>query len=236
MNIFNFYNMVYSKLEALDQSKFLLGEDMVRIDPSLKPALREALVNTLAHADYTIPRGSVKILAYDDRYVFQNPGCMLIRPEDFFVGGQSEIRNEIIMKCFRMLHLSERQGMGGSGIFKITCDNKVRAPRIDTNLMATELTIWKVDITDYPNLSAREKAILSYMVKVDRAVTTNELLEHLAQFKRDAIRRSLNSLVEMRLVNKTGASVSTAYEINLKPAEPSASPAIQTFLNLFRQE
>lgn len=236
MNIFNFYNMVYSKLEALDQSKFMLGEDMVRIDPSLKPALREALVNTLAHADYTIPRGSVKILAYDDRYVFQNPGCMLIRPEDFFVGGQSEIRNEIIMKCFRMLHLSERQGMGGSGIFKITSDNKVRAPRIDTNLMATELTIWKVDITDYPDLSAREKAILSYMVKVDRAVTTNELLEHLAQFKRDAIRRSLNSLVEMRLVNKTGASVSTAYEINLKPAEPSASPAIQTFLNLFRQE
>ena len=88
--------MVYSKLEALDQSKFLLGENMVRIDPSLKPALREALVNTLAHADYTIPRGSVKILAYDDRYVFQNPGCMLIKPEDFFVGGKSELRNEII--------------------------------------------------------------------------------------------------------------------------------------------
>lgn len=236
MNIFNFYNMVYSKLEALDQSKFLLGEDMVRIDPSLKPALREALVNTLAHADYTIPRGSVKILAYDDRYVFQNPGCMLIRPEDFFVGGQSEIRNEIIMKCFRMLHLSERQGMGGSGIFKVTSDNKVRAPRIDTNLMATELTIWKLDITDYPDLSAREKAILRYMVKVDRAVTTNELLENLAPFKRDAIRRSLNLLVEMRLVNKTGASVSTAYEINPKPAEPSTSPSIQTFLNLFRQE
>ena len=74
------------------------------------------------------------------------------------------------------------------------------------------------------------------MVKVDRAVTTNELLENLAPFKRDAIRRSLNLLVEMRLVNKTGASVSTAYEINPKPAEPSTSPSIQTFLNLFRQE
>lgn len=145
MNIFNFYNMVYAKLEALDQSKFILGEDMVRIDPSLKPALREALVNTLSHADYTIPRGSVKIMAYDDRYVFQNPGCMLIKPEDFFVGGKSEIRNEILMKCFRMLHLSERQGMGGSRIFKVTSDNKMRAPIIDTNLMTTELTIWKTD-------------------------------------------------------------------------------------------
>lgn len=152
MNIFNFYNMVYLKLEALDLSKFQLGDDMVRFDPSLKPALREALVNTLSHADYTIPRGSVKILAYDDRYVFQNPGCMLIKPEDFFVGGKSELRNEIIMKCFRMLHLSERQGMGGSRIFKVTSDNKVRAPQIDTSLMTTELTIWRVDIAEYPDL------------------------------------------------------------------------------------
>ena len=236
MNIFNFYNMVYSKLEALDQSKFLLGEDMVRIDPSLKPALREALVNTLAHADYTIPRGSVKILAYDDRYVFQNPGSMLIKPEDFFVGGKSEIRNEVIMKCFRMLRLSEREGMGGSRIFKVTSENKVRAPQIDTSLMTTELTIWRVDIAEYPDLNVKEKAILSYMVKAGRAVTTNELLENLVQYKRDAIRRSLNSLVELKLVNKTGASVSTAYEINLKPAERSVSPAIQAFMNLSQHE
>lgn len=94
----------------------------------------------------------MKILAYDDRYVFQNPGCMLIKPEDFFVGGKSELRNEIIMKCFRMLHLSERQGMGGSRIFKVTSDNKVRAPQIDTSLMTTELTIWRVDIAEYPDL------------------------------------------------------------------------------------
>lgn len=114
---------------------------MVRFDSSLKPALREALVNTLSHADYTIPRGSVKILAHDDCYVFRNPGCMLIKPEDFFVGGKSEIRNEVTMKCFRMLHLSEREGMGGSRIFKVTGENNVCAPQIDTSLMTTELTI-----------------------------------------------------------------------------------------------
>ena len=211
MNIFNFYNMVYSKLEALDQSRFILGEDMVRIDPSLKPALREALVNTLSHADYTIPRGSVKIMAYDDRYVFQNPGCMLIRPEDFFVGGQSEIRNEIIMKCFRMLHLSERQGMGGSGIFKVTSDNKVRAPRIDTNLMATELTIWKVDIAEYPDLGEREKAVLRYIAKTGREVKSKELLERFPEYKRDSLYAGLSVLQEKGMIQKKGASVSTSY-------------------------
>ena len=216
MNIFNFYNMVYSKLEALDQSKFILGEDMVRIDPSLKPALREALVNTLSHADYTIPRGSVKIMAYDDRYVFQNPGCMLIKPEDFFVGGKSEIRNEILMKCFRMLHLSERQGMGGSRIFKVTSDNKMRAPIIDTNLMTTELTIWKTDISEDPNLdiSDRDKAILRCVVESKDPVSIKELMEKNPQYKRDQIRRSLNDLLGKGLILKKGSSVSTKYEVN----------------------
>ena len=47
---------------------------------------------------------------------------------------------------FKMLHLSERQGMGGSRIFKATSDNKMRAPIIGTCPMATELTLWKTDI------------------------------------------------------------------------------------------
>lgn len=147
MNIFNFYNMVYSKLEALDQSRFILGEDMVRIDPSLKPALREALVNTLSHADYTIPRGSVKIMAYDDRYVFQNPGCMLIRQDDFFAGGKSAYRNEILSKCFQLLRLSSRQGKGGGKILRVASGNGKRAPVLESDLTTTKLTIWKTSIT-----------------------------------------------------------------------------------------
>lgn len=237
MNIFNFYNMVYAKLEALDQSKFVLGEDMVRIDPSLKPALREALVNTLSHADYTIPRGSVKIMAYDDRYVFQNPGCMLIKPEDFFVGGKSEIRNEILMKCFRMLNLSERQGMGGSRIFKVTSDNKKRAPIIDTNLMTTELTIWKIDIAEDPDLSNREKAILRFIVMAGKEVTTRELLENLPEYKRDSMHRGLAILIKKGIVQKRGASVSSRYVFCPEALNISSiSKEAQTFMDIAKQQ
>lgn len=236
MNIFNFYNMVYSKLEALDQTKFKLGDDWVRIDTSLKSALREALVNTLVHADYSIPRGSVKILAYDDRYVFQNPGCMLIKPEDFFVGGKSEIRNEILMKCFRLLHLSERQGMGGSEIFKIARENQVRAPVIDTNLMTTELTIWKVDVTDYPDLKTREKAILLYIAKADRPVTSKELLENLPQYKKDSMYKGLTILQEKGMIQKKGMSVSTCYIFDsASPCGSKATRETQVFMDIIHR-
>ena len=236
MNIFNFYNMVYSKLEALDKTKFQLGDDWVRIDASLKPALREALVNTLVHADYSIPRGSVKILVYDDRYVFQNPGCMLIRPEDFFIGGKSEIRNEILMKCFRLLHLSERQGMGGSEIFKVTSDNKVRAPRIDTNLLTTELTIWKVDVAEYPDLNIREKKILRYIAKAGKEVTTRELLENLPEYKRDSMHKGLALLQERGFIQKRGASVSSRYILSPATSDGSyLNKEAQVFMDIIHR-
>ena len=51
-----------------------------------------------------------------------------------------------------MLHLSERQGMGGSCIFKVTSDNKMRAPIIGTCPMATKPTLWKTDIAQLSSL------------------------------------------------------------------------------------
>lgn len=135
-----------------------------------------------------------------------------------------------------MLHLSERQGMGGRRIFKVAGDNKIRAPSIDTNLLTIELIIWKVDIAGCPNLSDREKSILNYMSTVGRSVTTNELLDNFPQYKRDTIRRLLNSLAEKRLLIKSGVSVSTAYELNSKPFEQAVVPAIQTFLEIVRHE
>ena len=101
------------------------------------------------------------------------------------------IHNEILMKCFRILHLSERQGMGGSEIFKIASNNKRRAPNIDTNLMTTELTSWKVDIAELPDLSDREKTVLRYIANAGRAVTSKELLEQLPQYKRTNLHQCL---------------------------------------------
>ena len=158
---------------------------------------------------------------------------MLIKPEDFFVGGKSELRNEIIMKCFRMLHLSERQGMGGSRIFKVTSANKVRAPQIDTSLMTTELTIWKVDIAEYPDLKIREKKILRYIAKAENDVTTKELLENLPEYKRDSMHKGLAILQKKGMIQKKGASVSSRYAFCPSALERSGlSKEAQVFMDI----
>ena len=49
------------------------------------------------------------------------------------------------------------------------------------------------------------------MVKVDRAVTTNELLERFPEYKRDSLYTGLSVLQEKGMIQKRGASVSTSY-------------------------
>ena len=80
--------------------------------------IREYLANCLAHADYIQGYPSVKIEAYDGWYRFLNPGKMLVSPEQFRIGGDSRPRNEVIMKLFRLIGVSDRQGGGGPLIFK----------------------------------------------------------------------------------------------------------------------
>lgn len=137
------------------------------------------------------------------------------------------------MKCFRMLHLSECQGMGGSRIFKVTSDNKVRAPQIDTSLMTTELTIWNVDIAEYPDLDAREKEVFRYIAKAGCAVTIKNLMEAMPKYKRDMLRRVLNKLIDRGLIMKNGSSVSTRYELNNGTSSYQAGiPEIKAFMDI----
>ena len=147
------------------------------------------------------------------------------------------IHNEILMKCFRILHLSERQGMGGSEIFKIASDNKRLVPNIDTNLMTTELTIWKVDIAELPDLSDREKTVLRYIANAGRAVTSKELLEQLPQYKRTNLHQCLTILQERGLIQKKGASVSTNYVFCPKSLNriSSVSKEAQVFMDVVRR-
>ena len=67
MNVFNFYNIVFEKIKINLKEKFELNEEKERIvnSRSLEEAIREALVNTLIHADYSSNFPKVKIEMYE---------------------------------------------------------------------------------------------------------------------------------------------------------------------------
>ena len=116
-NLFDFYRIVYRKLTNPDSLKvpFRLREGQRKDDTPVHEAIREALVNTLVHADYS-GRVSVLVVKRPDMMGFRNPGDMRIPLDRAIQGGESDCRNRYMHQMFLMIGLGER---AGSGIPKI---------------------------------------------------------------------------------------------------------------------
>lgn len=114
-NLFDFYRRVYRKLVTDLKVPFALKDGLRQEDTPVHEALREALVNTLVHADYT-GRVSVLVVKRPDMFGFRNPGGLRLPIEQVVRGGESDCRNRILHQMFLMIGLGER---AGSGIPKI---------------------------------------------------------------------------------------------------------------------
>ncbi|MBN8506048.1 MAG: AAA family ATPase [Burkholderiales bacterium] len=114
-NLFEFYRRVYRKLIADLKVPFALKDGQRQDDTPVHVALREALVNTLVHADYT-GRLSVLVVKRPDMFGFRNPGGLRLPIEQVIRGGESDCRNRILHQMFLLIGLGER---GGSGMPKI---------------------------------------------------------------------------------------------------------------------
>lgn len=89
------------------------GREEVRSYP--KEAIREALVNAIAHRDYSIAGTQIDVDIYSDRIEIVSPGSWLL-PKDYYeypVGSIPSIRrNSIIAACLDVANLMERGGTG----------------------------------------------------------------------------------------------------------------------------
>jgi len=115
-NIFDFYLKVIRKLYSDLKVPFVLDKDVRKDETPIHTALREALINTIVHADYT-GRSSLLVVKRPDMFGFRNPGLMRISIESAIHGGESDCRNRTIHQMFLLIGLGERAGSGLPKIF-----------------------------------------------------------------------------------------------------------------------
>jgi ATP-dependent DNA helicase RecG len=90
-------------------------ESMRREDVPEYPAvaLRETIVNAVAHTDYAMRGMQIMVAIYSDRLEIQNPGALPFgMTMDDLKAGVSRIRNPVIARVFRELDLMEKWGSG----------------------------------------------------------------------------------------------------------------------------
>ena len=110
-NVYDFYLRVIRKLTSALKVPFRLEGDLRQDDTPVHKALREALINTLIHADFT-GRTSILVVKYPNMFLFRNPGSMRISAELAKSGGYSDCRNRLLQDMFHSIGLGERAGSG----------------------------------------------------------------------------------------------------------------------------
>ena len=126
-NVYDFFRKVYQKLTADLKVPFQLQDGQRTEDTPVHEALREALANTLIHADFT-GRVSVLVVKRPDMFGFRNPGLMRISPELAVQGGNSDCRNRRLQTMFQLVGYGDHAGSGIPKIYSNWANRHWRRP------------------------------------------------------------------------------------------------------------
>ena len=130
-NLFQFYRRVLPRLQNFLPNPFRLEGNTRVEETTAHVAVREAFINLCVHADFSV-NANLLVKHVKNKFVFSNPGTMLITKAQYYKGGQSVCRNKSLQKMFMMLGAAEKAGSGVDKIMKGWSDANWRTPYINT--------------------------------------------------------------------------------------------------------
>lgn len=169
-------------------------------------AIREAIINAIAHRDYFEQGSNVFVHVYQNFIEVINPGGLFkMKPEDF--GRVSSRRNERISDLFRIIGWMERAGTGIKRMEDAMVHSGLRKPEFDFSENFFYVTFsgrTRDELGQISNgasiikLNERQKKALDLISKQEKITTSEYMLLTNAE-KRTAI-RDLNELIKMNLL------------------------------------
>ena len=157
--------------------------------------LREAIVNALVHADYAQRGTPIRVAFFDDRIDIESPGFLLpgMTVQDM-QSGISRIRNPVIARVFRELHLTEQWGSGVKRIFADAAAQGLPEPRVVEIATGVRLSVFLDTPHDAGSMTAQKPSLAHTNAQVGEQVgeQVSKLLLHCS-----ALPRSKQELLAM---------------------------------------
>lgn len=217
-------NDVYDYIDFHNQTHATFRK-LLRIDTRDYPevAVREALLNTLVHRDYSF-RASTLISIYDDRIEFVSIGGLLPGLElDDLMMGVSVCRNPHLANVFYRLQLIEAYGTGMKKIMGAYANALVQ-PKIKTTNNAFKIILPNVNFTpkaaevhkDFEKaadlaLDSNEEKVLQFLR--EHLMITRKETQTLLEVSQSTAGRILKTMVDSGRIKQIGGSRTTRYEL-----------------------
>lgn len=180
-----------------------IGEVRRRDIWSLPPvAVREAIINAVAHADYSQLGGPIRVSIFDDRLEVENPGLLPFGLTiDDLKAGISKIRNRVIARVFHELGLIEQWGSGIQRMISVCRDSGMAMPLFEEMGNRFRVTLF-TKRTGKPELDTTDQAILDSLSR-GKGLSTSEIASAIDRTPRTT-RTRLVKLIERGLVSSVG--------------------------------
>ena len=181
-------------------------------------AVREAMLNAIAHRDYSITN-AIEVFIFDDRMEIKNPGALLstLTIQDLNrLEGSHESRNPLIARVLRENNLMRELGEGIKRIFGLMQEQELAKPELYSNGLWFRVTLsnktifsskqieWLLQFDKY-NLTKNQKQIILLGLG-DKEISGNDIFNALnisntetENFTREvSVLRNLGLLEEFR--------------------------------------
>lgn len=174
-------------------------------------ALREAVINAILHADYSIKGCYIQIAIFDDRIEFTNPGGLPFgQTIEKALLGFSKLRNRVIGRVFKELRLIEQWGSGLQRILSVCEKEGLNRPLIEEHNNQFRLTL-------YGNHAKKRQlvsweAILIDLLTEGRSITTKEAAKTWKVSDRTA-RTRLKAMTESGRLQRVATSLKDPFAV-----------------------
>ncbi|MDH7497738.1 MAG: ATP-binding protein [Syntrophomonadaceae bacterium] len=215
-------------LQAGDAARVLDPGQQRRLGRQVQ-AVRELVVNAVAHRDYSIRGDGIRVFLFSDRLEVQSPGGL---PGPVTVDNIAEARfsrNPVIVQVLADLGYIERLGYGIDRVLALAAEWKLRRPLFEETAAGFRVTFFAPSLSlpeaarprpEATGLNQRQQQALDYLQRSGR-ITNREFQELAPDVHPETIRRDLADLVARGLLLKVGDRRGTYYILK-QPAHAEA--------------
>ncbi|MBU1043924.1 MAG: DUF4062 domain-containing protein [Candidatus Omnitrophica bacterium] len=191
-------------------------------------AVREAIINAMAHRDYTRRGAPIMVSIFDDRVEVRNPGGLLPGLNIKKLEGNHATRNEAICNIFHETMDMERFGTGIGKMKRQMDSHGLAMPKFSEEgdyfvvkfygpgdkILDLVPSIPEGRQTDLKEMGLNDRQIETLRLMVnDKKIITNELYQKMHKVSRRTALRDLQGLVESRQIKPKGVGKGTKYYV-----------------------
>ena len=181
-------------------------------------SLREAILNALCHADYSMP-SNIKIEFYADRVEITNPGGIYRYSIDDILLGIQSFRNPKLIAVLHRLGFIENYGTGIKRIHEAYPNNDIQSFLIDKRLwfrtVLPDLNYKKESMKDNVPQNVPQNVLQNDLEKIIKSIKENPRItrEELASIIGKSVKTVARIIKDSKLINFVGSSKSGHWEV-----------------------